>query len=785
MKKNFLESLSSGRLIFDGGYGTALSRHLDAGEAPEELNERAPEVVGELHREYLRAGANIVKTNTFGINPAKYADFDARIRRAVEIAASAAGEYGGFVALDVGPSGKMLEPLGDLSFEDAVDLFAGVVRAARGLPVDLILIETMNDSYETKAAVLAAKENSDLPVVVTNVYDERGKLMTGAEPEAMAAMLEGLGVSALGANCSQGPEGLITVAERLLDSTSLPIVMNPNAGLPVVRDGVTEFDTDPQKFAALMQRMAELGVSLLGGCCGTTPEHIRLTREAVAKVDAPISVRERPCAVSSYTHALKFGEKPLLIGERINPTGKKKLKEALRAADLSYVLREAVAEEEAGAHMLDVNVGLPEIDEAAMMERVVREIQAVSDLPLQIDTGNTEAMERAMRIYNGKPLVNSVNGKEESMRAVFPLVKKYGGVCIALTMDEGGIPDTAEGRVAIAERIARVAAEYGLGRQDLVFDPLAMAVSSDPNAARATLDAVAELTERGYYTSLGVSNVSFGMPCREKMNATFFAMALSAGLSAAIMNPHSEDMMAAYRAYLALTGKDAGFADYIAFADGRGAQAQKEAPKAELTPAAAIVSGLRDDAVRLTRAALESREPMEIINSEIIPALSAVGADFESGRVYLPGLLMSAEAARAALDEAKEKMPAKESTGDAPIVIATVKGDIHDIGKNIVRAVLESHGFSVIDLGRDVSAERILEAAEKNGAALVGLSALMTTTVPAMAEAVKLLAERLPGCPVMVGGAVLNEEYAEMIGAHYYAKDAMGAVRIAKQVLGK
>jgi 5-methyltetrahydrofolate--homocysteine methyltransferase len=394
-------------------------------------------------------------------------------------------------------------------------------------------------------------------------------------------------------------------------------------------------------------------------------------------------------------------------------------------------------------------------------------------------------MERAMRIYNGKPLVNSVNGKEESMRAVFPLVKKYGGVCIALTMDEGGIPDTAEGRVAIAERIARVAAEYGLGRQDLVFDPLAMAVSSDPNAARATLDAVAELTERGYYTSLGVSNVSFGMPCREKLNATFFAMALSAGLSAAIMNPHSEDMMAAYRAYLALTGKDAGFADYIAFADGRGAQAQKEAPKAELTPAAAIVSGLCDDAVRLTRAALESREPMEVINSEIIPALSAVGADFESGRVYLPGLLMSAEAARAALDVAKEKMPAKESAGDAPIVIATVKGDIHDIGKNIVRAVLESHGFSVIDLGRDVSAERILDAAEKNGAALVGLSALMTTTVPAMAEAVKLLAERLPGCPVMVGGAVLNEEYAEMIGAHYYAKDAMGAVRIAKQVLGK
>ena len=786
MKKSFLESLSEGRLIFDGGYGTALSPHLLPGEAPEALNERAPEVVGALHREYLRAGANIVKTNTFGINPAKYPDCAERVRRAVEIAAEAVGEHGGYVALDIGPSGRMLEPLGDLPFEEAVELFAGVVRASRGLPVDLILIETMNDSYETKAAVLAAKENSSLPIVVTNVYDERGKLMTGATPEAMAAMLEGLGVAALGANCSLGPEGLIPVAGRLMSSTSLPVVMNPNAGLPTVREGVTVYDTSPAQFAESMRRMAEMGVTVLGGCCGTTPEHIRLTREAVAGVALPCGERSRPCAVSSYTHAIRFGEGPVLIGERINPTGKKRLKEALRAGDLDYVLREAVSEEEAGVHILDVNVGLPEIDEAAMMERVVREIQAVCDLPLQIDTGNAEAMERAMRIYNGKPLVNSVNGKVESMRAVFPLVKKYGGVCIALTMDESGIPETAEGRLAVAERIAEVAAEYGLGREDLVFDPLALAVSSDPTAAAVTLDTVAELTRRGYYTGLGVSNVSFGMPCREKLNATFFTMALSSGLSSAIMNPYSEDMMAAYRAYLALTGRDAGFADYIAYAEGQGgAQPREAVTSSESTPFAAIVSGLRADAVRLTRAALETREPMEIINGEIIPALDAVGADFESGRVYLPGLLMSAEAARAALDEVKEKLPVGASEMQSPILIATVKGDIHDIGKNIVKAVLESHGFSVIDLGRDVPAEKILEAAEKNGAPLVGLSALMTTTVPAMAEAVKLLSERLPDCRVMVGGAVLTQEYADMIGAHYYAKDAMGAVRIAKEVLKK
>ncbi len=786
MKKSFLESLSESRLIFDGGYGTALSGHLLPGEAPEALNERAPEVVGALHREYLRAGANIVKTNTFGINPLKYTDCAERVRRAVEIAATAAGEYGGYVALDIGPSGRMLEPLGDLPFEEAVELFAGVVRASRGLPVNLMLIETMNDSYETKAAVLAAKENSELPIVVTNVYDERGKLMTGAEPEAMAAMLEGLGVSALGANCSLGPEGLMPVAERLMRSTSLPIVMNPNAGLPAVREGITVYDTSPAQFAALMRRMAEMGVTVLGGCCGTTPEHIRLTREAVAGVALPCGVRNRPCAVSSYTHAVRFGEKPLLIGERINPTGKKKLKEALRAGDLDYVLREAVSEEEAGAHILDVNVGLPEIDEAAMMERAVREIQAVCDLPLQIDTGNAVAMERAMRVYNGKPLVNSVSGKEESMRAVFPLVKKYGGVCIALTMDETGIPETSEGRLAVAERIAAVAAEYGLGREDLVFDPLALTVSSDPSAAAVTLNTVAELTRRGYYTSLGVSNVSFGMPCREKLNAAFFTMALSAGLSAAIMNPHSEDMMASYRAYLALTGRDAGFVDYIAYAEGQGgAQTREAATGSELTPSAAIVAGLRADAVRLTRAALETREPMEIINGEIIPALGTVGADFESGRVYLPGLLMSAEAGRAALDAVKERLPVEASEMQSPIVIATVKGDIHDIGKNIVKAVLESHGYAVLDLGRDVPAEKILEAAEACGTPLVGLSALMTTTVPAMAETVRLLSERLPECRVMVGGAVLNAEYAEMIGAHYYAKDAMGAVRIAKEVLGK
>ena len=785
MKKDFISALFSGRLFFDGGYGTELSAHLAASEAPEALNKRAPERVRDLHLAYLRAGANIVKTNTFGINAAKYADYKERVAEAVAIAVEAVNMHGdGFVALDIGPSGRMLEPLGDLAFEDAVELFAKTVRAAEGLPVDLILIETMNDSYETKAAVLAAKENSDLPIVVTNVYDEREKLLTGASPEAMATMLEGLSVTAIGANCSLGPEGLVGVAGRLLSATSLPVVMNPNAGLPIVEGGVTRYTTTPEDYAEAMKQMAEMGVTVLGGCCGTTPAYIGALCRAVDGVPVASREVEPICAVSSYTHAVRFGEAPLLIGERINPTGKKKLKEALRAGDLGYVLREAISEEEAGAHLLDVNVGLPEIDEAQMMEDAIRAIQSVTDLPLQIDTGDPVAMERAMRIYNGKPLVNSVNGKEESMRAVFPLIKKYGGVCIALTMDEQGIPADCEGRLAIAERILEVAAEYGIGKRDIVFDPLALTVSSDPDAANVTLKTVAELTARGCYTSLGVSNVSFGMPERDKLNAAFFTMALSAGLSAAIMNPHSAEMMSAYRAYLALSGKGDGISGYISYAQGI-VKAEPAVAVTEQTLAGAISAGLKEDAARITLVSLQTVAPLDIVNGEIIPALTAVGADFEAGRVFLPGLLMSAEAARAALDLVKERMPAEVDEGRSPIVIATVKGDIHDIGKNIVKAILESHGFPVLDLGRDVSAERIVEEARRTGAALVGLSALMTTTVPAMEETVRLLAEQLPECRVMVGGAVLNEEYAAMIGAHYYAPDAMAAVKIAKLVCEK
>ena len=785
MKKDFISALSSGRLFFDGGYGTELSAYLSASEAPEALNSRAPERVRDLHLSYLRAGANIVKTNTFGINAAKYADYKERIAEAVAIAVEAVSIHGsGFVALDIGPSGRMMEPLGDLSFEDAVELFGKNIRAAEGLPVDLILIETMNDSYETKAAVLAAKENSDLPIVVTNVYDEREKLLTGASPEAMAAMLEGLSVTAIGANCSLGPEGLVGVARRLLSATSLPVVMNPNAGLPAVEGGVTKYTTTPGDFAEAMKQMAEMGVAILGGCCGTTPEYIAALCGAVESVPVAVHKAEPVCAVSSYTHAVRFGDTPLLIGERINPTGKKKLKEALRAGDLGYILREAISEEEAGAHLLDVNVGLPEIDEAQVMEDAIRAIQSVTDLPLQIDTGDPVAMERAMRIYNGKPLVNSVNGNAESMRAVFPLVKKYGGVCIALTMDEQGIPADCEGRLAIAERILEAAAEYGLGKEDIVFDPLALTVSSDPNAANVTLKTVAELAARGCYTSLGVSNVSFGMPERDKLNATFFTMALSAGLSAAIMNPHSAEMMSAYRAYLALSGKGDGIGGYISYAQGV-VKAEPAAAVTEQTLAGAICAGLKEDAARIAVSTLLTREPLDIVNGEIIPALTAVGADFEAGRVFLPGLLMSAEAARAALDLVKERMPVEVDDGRAPVVMATVKGDIHDIGKNIVKAILESHGFPVLDLGRDVPAERIVEEARRTGAVLVGLSALMTTTVPAMEQTVRLLAEQLPECRVMVGGAVLNEEYAEMIGAHYYAPDAMAAVRIAKLVCEK
>ncbi|MGN1095337.1 MAG: homocysteine S-methyltransferase family protein, partial [Eubacteriales bacterium] len=660
---------------------------------------------------------------------------------------------------------------------------------------DLIMIETMNDSYETKAAILAAKENSSLPVFVSNAYGEDGKLMTGATPAAMVAMAEGLSVDAIGANCSLGPDQLMGVVDELLENASIPVLLKPNAGLPKSDGKRTYYDVGPEEFSDAVVKMIKKGVRIAGGCCGTTPEYISsLVEKSHGIAPVPITEKNITC-VSSYTHAVIFGDAPVLIGERINPTGKKRFKEALRENDIGYILQEGIGQEEKGAMILDVNVGLPEIDEKQMLENVVRELQAVIALPLQIDTSDMHAMEAALRLYNGKAMINSVNGKEESMRAVFPLVKKYGGVVVALTLDENGIPKTAGERVKIAEKILKVASEYGIKKKDIVFDTLAMTISADNKAAGATLEALSFIRHKlGCHTSLGVSNISFGLPQRDLVNGTFFAMALENGLSAAIMNPFSYEMMKTYYAYRALHGFDENCADYIKFASETPLQTSATPiPQATAKPSSesgktplqeAIIKGLREMAGNLTSELLKSRASLDIVNKEIIPALDIVGKGFEEKTVYLPQLLMSAEAAKCAFEEIKKALSGEKTASAAKcrFVIATVHGDIHNIGKNIVKLLLENYGFEVTDLGKDVPPENIVDAVVRLHAPLAGLSALMTTTVPAMESTIKLLRDKAPWCKIVVGGAVLTEEYAEKIGADKYAKDAMETVRYAEIV---
>ena len=799
----FREYLNTGTVYLDGGMGTLLqARGLRPGEQPERWNLTHPAVITGIHKDYFDAGSRVVCTNTFGANALKFTEEElAAIVAAAVANAKAARELSAapgekFVALDIGPSGKLLRPLGDLDFEDAVALFAKTVRLGVRCGVDLILIETMNDSYETKAALLAAKENSDLPVLVSNAYGEDGKLMTGATPAAMVALLEGMGADAVGANCSLGPRQLRPVAEELLAAASVPVFLKPNAGLPRTEaDGRTVFDVAPEAFAEELAAMMALGLRGAGGCCGTTPAYIRALTARTGTL-SPLPVTEKPyTVVSSYTHAVRFGEGPVLIGERINPTGKKRLKQALLEGDTDYVLAQGIRQQEKGAHVLDVNVGLPDIDEVATLERTVCALQEVISLPLQIDTANAAAMEAAMRRYNGKPLVNSVSGKADSMAAVFPLVKKYGGVVVALTLDEAGIPASAEGRVAIAERILATAATYGIRPKDVVFDTLAMTVSADNRAALATLTALRRIRqELGCHTSLGVSNVSFGLPNRDGVNSVFFAMALENGLSAAIMNPDSPEMMKTYYAYRALTGQDENCGAYIAAADSftvtaapAAALATPELPETT-TPAVsalqeAVVKGLRQRAAALTGQALTERTPLDIVSEEIIPALDLVGEGFASGRMFLPQLLMSAEAAKAAFGVIKEAMAGDDRPATkGPFVLATVHGDVHDIGKNIVRLLLENYGYEVVDLGKDVPAAVVADAVVERHAPVVGLSALMTTTVPAMEETIRLLHQRAPWCRVVVGGAVLTQEYADRIGADKYARDAMETVRYAESL---
>ena len=865
MRKNIMDRIGREWLFFDGGTGSILQeKGLQPGELPETWNLLHPDRILDLHRGYLEAGADIYNTNTFGANRLKFPEnLDEIVTAAVKLAKEARTQAGrdedAYVALDIGPTGKLLAPMGDLSFDDAVDIFGEVVRIGAREGADLVLIETMNDSYEAKAAVLAAKENCDLPVFITCVFDGSGKMLTGGTPESVVAMLEGLGVDALGVNCSLGPAQMIPIVERLVKAAHVPVLVNPNAGLPKSVDGRTVYDVGPEEFAGYMKQIAALGAAAVGGCCGTTPDYIRAEIAAVRPLPLLPPQGRAQTVIASFSRTVDIGRaaRPVIIGERINPTGKKRFKQALVDHDIDYIVDQGLQQEDAGADVLDVNVGTPEIDEVALLDEVVCRLQSVLALPLQIDTSNPEAMERALRHYNGKALINSVNGKQEVMAEVFPLVKKYGGVVVALALDEGGIPDNADDRIRIAEKIYATAAEYGIRREDIVIDGLCMTVSSDPRSALVTLETIRRIRdELGGSSILGVSNISFGLPARELINAYFFEMALQNGLSCAIINPNNQAMMQAYRAFCALTNQDENFQSFItAYAgykspdkqvsdaltayktrvlnalgvsagdlqatgrplggsggnaggaglpsgnvSGAGANAGSSgngraagaddgrgpgvlAGKSRLVEA--IERGMAKPAADATREALLTRNALDIINEDLVPALDVVGQGFEKGTVFLPQLLMAAEAAKAAFAVVKESMAGSAQESKGRVILATVKGDIHDIGKNIVKVLLENYGYDVIDLGKDVPPETIVETALRENIRLVGLSALMTTTVVNMEETIRQLHQQKPDCRIVVGGAVMTQDYADKIGADCYGRDAMTTVRYADELAEK
>ena len=777
-------------LIADGAMGTMLQdMGLPFGYAPDLWTVEEPEKVAAVHKRYIDAGCNIITTDTFGTNRLKMAEYG---KDASQIAAagvkllkktiSESGRADVFAFLDIGPTGRLLKPMGDLDFSEAVSVFAETVKAGAEAGADGIIIETMSDLYELKAAVLAAKENSTLPVFCTMVFDEKGKLLTGADVETAAATLESLGADAIGLNCGMGPDGMLPIIRRMRKACSLPLIVNPNAGLPKTKDGKTYFDVTPEIFAKSMVEILEYA-AIVGGCCGTTPEHIKALAEIVSgKAPNPIPEFNKT-VVTSYAQCVEIGKKPVIIGERINPTGKKLFKEALKSGDGNYALREAAKQEEAGAHILDVNVGLPGIDESAVLEETVLAIQRITALPLQIDTSDATAMERALRVYNGKPLINSVNGKEESMNAVLPLVKKYGGVVVALTLDEDGIPETPEGRFEIAKKIIDRANSLGIQKRDIIIDPLTLPVSAGKDAADVTLSSLEMIkNELGVNTVLGVSNVSFGLPERGLINSAFYTLALEKGLSCGIINPCSSDMMAAYDAYCALKGFDENYETYIK------RHANKKAVESTASPVMSlgecIIKGMDTDSAKSAKALSESQDVLDIIANEIVPALDKVGKGFEEGSIFLPQLLMSAEAAKAAFDVLTPLIKKEGVQKGEKIVLATVKGDIHDIGKNIVKVLLENYQFECIDLGKDVPPEAVVEAVKKDNIKLVGLSALMTTTVPSMEETIALLKKECPDTKVIVGGAVMTEDFSKEIGADFYGRDAMEDVRIAQKLFG-
>ncbi len=798
------ELIGKKMLYFDGGLGTLLqAAGLQPGEEPERWNIEHADAVKNVHLDYYKAGCHIVTTDTLGCHLLNFPDngdysVEQIANAAVDNAQHAreeADEADGaaeprFIAFSIGSLGKLLKPLGTMSFDEAYAIFARSVRAAEAAGADFIHFETMNDLYEVKAAVLAAKENCSLPISVTMTYDENGRLMTGGDVPGEVALLEGLGVDMLGINCGLGPAQMKPIALKMLEYSSTPMIVNPNAGIPRTVDGKTVFNVGPEEFAEVMAELIGAGVWIAGGCCGTTPAHMKAMIERCAGVSPKPIEKKNRTLICGTSKTVEIGPEPVIIGERINPTGKKKFKEALRTHDIEYVVKEGIKQQDSGAHILDVNVGLPEIDETQMMSDVIYELQGVIGLPLQIDTTSPETMEKALRYYNGKPLVNSVNGKAEVMAAIFPLVRKYGGVVLGLTLDEDGIPSTAAGRAAIAEKIYQTAERYGIARKDIIIDALAMTISSDQTSAMTALETLRRIKQDfGGHTVLGVSNISFGLPSREIINAAFYTMALANGLDAAIINPNAEPMMRAYYSYRALAGLDANCAEFIerytnpvietvSAAPAAGAPAVKAEGNAD-TLGACIERGLKDGAAAQAKRMLdEGRAALEIINGELIPALDVVGKNFEQKKAFLPQLLMSAEAAKAAFEVLKDYMSQTGETRQkkGTIILATVKGDIHDIGKNIVKVLLENYDYNVIDLGKDVPAETIVNAVIEKHAEYCGLSALMTTTVPSMEATIKLLRERAPWCKTMVGGAVMTQIYADMIGADAYCKDAMAGV---------
>jgi len=800
-------------IICDGAMGTMMQKYgLKTGELPEILSFTHPEIIKKIYSEYLSSGCDFVSTNTFGANRLKTAGCGYTIRQivtqAVKLAQEAAKDASfavenskapaarKYVALDIGPIGKLMEPVGNLSFDDAYELYEEQISAGAAAGADFVFFETFTDIYEMKAAVLAAKENCDLPVFCSVTFQEDGRMLMGTDPLTAVTVLQDLGIDALGVNCSLGPKQMIPIIKEFIRYSRLPVLVQPNAGLPTMKNGETIYDVDIAEYTEAMGEMLRAGVSIAGGCCGTTPAYIKSLSESISSIgDIPALSKDADkkrtekavTSVSSSTKTVVLDDRIRVIGERINPTGKKALKEALKSNDLDYIENEAINQVKAGAEILDINVGLPEINELKMMRQAIRKVTSVVSVPLQIDSSDPKVIEEAVRYYNGKPIINSVNGKKEVMEAIFPIVKKYGACVIALTLDEKGLPKDAAERLEIAERIIKTAESYGIGRERIIVDCLTLTVSAQQNAGRDTLEAIRQVKKKfGVRTTLGASNVSFGLPERKLLNRTFLAMALEAGLDAPITDPLVSEYMDTIRAFETLSCKDKESRDYISCYGGRETSDSvtpvQKIPQ-EMTIEVIIQEGYEERAPKATSDLLKTMKPLEIVEQKIIPALEIVGKDYENGTSFLPQLIKSADTVKAAFSVLKDAMSSSgETISYGKVILATVQGDIHDIGKNIVKVLLENYGYEVIDLGKDVPIKTVVETASREKVRMVGLSALMTTTVVNMEKTIKALKEAGLDCVTAVGGAVLTPEYSKNIGADYYCKDAMDTVRVANKI---